>query len=147
MIAYLDSSVLVRKYLGDEGESHRIGAFLADPTVSTITGTWSRIEVTGALVRAARAGRGDLAELLAHFERDADPQSGTLVVVDALQAEIEGIAYALVRQRGIRAMDAWHLASAYSARDRLTDRGETFAFVTRDAEQRLAADDLGFVDL
>jgi predicted nucleic acid-binding protein len=147
VIGYLDSSVLVRKYLGDEGESNRIGALLADPTVSTITGTWSRIEVTGALVRAARAGRGELAELLAAFEDDASPQSGTLVIVDALQSEIEGIAYALVRQRGIRAVDAWHLASAYSARKRLADPGETFAFVTRDAEQRLVADDLGFVDL
>ncbi len=147
MIAYLDSSVLVRKYLGDEGESNRIGALLADPTVSTITGTWSRIEVAGALVRAARAGRGKLAELLAAFEDDTSPRSGTLVTVEALQAEVEGIAYALVRQRGIRAMDAWHLASAYTARELLADRGETFAFITRDAEQRLAADDLGFVDL
>lgn len=59
MIAYLDSSVLARAYLADEDGHGQATALLADPDIATVTGTWTRIEVSGALVRAARAGRAD----------------------------------------------------------------------------------------
>ncbi|EUA52295.1 hypothetical protein I553_2481 [Mycobacterium xenopi 4042] len=59
MIAYLDSSVLARAYLVDEDGHQQAIALLGDPEIATVTGTWTRIEVSGALVRAARGGRGD----------------------------------------------------------------------------------------
>lgn len=65
MIAYLDSSVLARAYLVDEDGHQDAAGVLADPEIATVTGTWTRIEVSGALVRAARAGRGDEKGLLA----------------------------------------------------------------------------------
>src|SRR5450755_3529263 len=38
--------------------THDAVSLFDDPAIAAITGTWSRIEVTGALVRAARAGGG-----------------------------------------------------------------------------------------
>ncbi|MDQ3461604.1 MAG: hypothetical protein M3471_01005, partial [Actinomycetota bacterium] len=73
MIAYLDSSVLARAYLADEDGHDAAAALLEDPEVATLTGTWSRIEVSGALVRAARAGRADWEGLLALLDQDLDP--------------------------------------------------------------------------
>ncbi len=40
-------------------------SLLEDASVGLITGTWTRVEVPGALVRAARAARGDEDGLLA----------------------------------------------------------------------------------
>lgn len=56
MIAYLDSSVLARVYLVDENGHQDAAALLADPQIATVTGTWTRIEVSGALVRASARG-------------------------------------------------------------------------------------------
>lgn len=55
VIAYLDSSVLARAYLADERGHGDAVAILADPDLGLITGTWSRIEVSGVLVRGAPA--------------------------------------------------------------------------------------------
>jgi len=43
---------------------------LANSDIALVTGTWSRVEVSGALVRAARAGRGDEPGLLALLDAD-----------------------------------------------------------------------------
>jgi predicted nucleic acid-binding protein len=147
MIAYLDSSALGRRYLVDEGEHGIAQTLLDNPEVTTISGSWTRIEVTGALVRAARAGRGGLDDLLARFERDQSSQDGPLVLVDVEQADVESLALAIVRRSGIRSMDAWHLACASIAIDSLADPGEERAFVTRDAEQEVEARALGFTVL
>lgn len=58
MIVYLDSSVLARAYLTDEEGHEEAVALLHDADVAAATGTWTRMEVSGALVRAARTGRG-----------------------------------------------------------------------------------------
>jgi hypothetical protein len=70
VIAYLDSSVLARAYLVDEDGHREAAGLLADPRIAPVTGTWTRIEVSGALVRAARAGRGDEKGLLALLDAD-----------------------------------------------------------------------------
>jgi len=143
MISYLDSSFLVSAYLVDEPEHERARALVSHPTDAVITGSWSRLEVSGALVRAARAHRGDEKGLLALFDRDTHPSHGTLTLIDANQAEIESVSISIVRRSGIRAMDAWHLACAMLAFDELAEPGEVRIFVTRDAEQASAARDLG----
>lgn len=94
MIAYLGSSVLARAYLVDEdGHDDAVG-LLADPQIATVTGTWTRIEVSGALVRAAQAGRGDEKGLLALLDADL---AGPVVVLSAPQALVEQHALELVR--------------------------------------------------
>jgi predicted nucleic acid-binding protein len=147
MIAYLDSSVVVRSYLLDEADHVAARAMMNDSTMTLITGSWTRIEVTGALVRAARAHRGDEDALAELFERDMDPSTGALTVVDVNQADIEGLAMAIVRSTGIRSLDAWHLACARIALDQLAEPGEEVGFATRDAEQAAIAREMGFATL
>ncbi|MBO0884891.1 MAG: type II toxin-antitoxin system VapC family toxin [Mycobacterium sp.] len=142
MIAYLDSSVLARTYLVDEDGHQQATALLADPEVATVTGTWTRIEVSGALVRAARAGRGDEKGLLALLDADL---AGPVIVLGAPQDQVEQHALELVRRHALRAMDAWHLAVAALVVPPLLQPGEPQAFASRDEAQRKAAKDLGFV--
>ena len=86
MIAYLDSSVLARAYLVDEDGHQQATALMADPDIATVTGTWTRIEVSGALVRAARADRGDEKGLLALLDSDL---AGPVIVLGAPQDQVE----------------------------------------------------------
>jgi len=144
VIIYLDSSVLARAYLPDEDGHAEAVAILEIPDAVVITGSWTVIEVSGALVRAARATRGDESLLLAALDADLDARSGVIVTVDAHQAEVERIALDLVRSSGIRSMDAWHLACAMLAFDELAEPGEQVVFATRDAEQLAVVTQLGW---
>lgn len=143
MILYLDSSLISRALLSDEND-HRRALSLIDSEHALITGPWSRVEVSAALTRAARAHRGDQTALLAQFDQLTHPTTGRITVVDVEQAEIELVANALVRRTGIRSLDAWHLACAQLVREALADPDESFAFVTGDTEQAVVALDLGF---
>jgi predicted nucleic acid-binding protein len=142
VIAYLDSSVLARAYLVDEDGHREASALLADPDVATVTGSWTRIEVSGALVRAARAGRGDEKSLLALLDGDL---AGLVIVLGAPQDQVEQDALQLVRRHALRAMDAWHLAVASIVVPPLLGPGEPRAFASRDEVQRQVAEELGFV--
>ncbi|HUH71067.1 MAG TPA: type II toxin-antitoxin system VapC family toxin [Mycobacterium sp.] len=144
MIAYLDSSVLACAYLADEDGHQEANALLADPDVATVTGTWTRIEVSGALVRAARAGRGDEKGLLGLLDGDL---AGPVIVLGAPQDQVEQHALQLVRRHALRAMDAWHLAVAAIVVPPLLEPGEPRAFASRDETQRRVAEELGFVPI
>lgn len=142
MIVYVDSSVLARAYLMDEAGHREAAALLEGPELAIVTGTWTRIEVSGALVRAARAGRADDAGLLAALDADLGPD-GPVTLLDAPQREVETRALELVREHGLRAMDAWHLAVATIALPQLVEPGEPAGFASRDAEQARVAGLLG----
>lgn len=142
MIAYLDSSVLARAYLVDEDGHQQATALLADPAIATVTGTWTRIEVSGALVRAARAGRGDEKGLLALLDADL---AGPVIVLGAPQEQVEQHALELVRRHALRAMDAWHLAVATLVVPPVLEPGEAQAFASRDEAQQKVAEGLGFI--
>lgn len=141
MIAYLDSSVLARAYLADEDGHQQAQALLLDPQIALVTGTWTRIEVAGALVRAARSGRGDEPGLLELLDSDL---AGAISVLSAPQEQIETVALKLVREHALRAMDAWHLAVAKLTIPPLLDPSESPAFCSRDQAQRDVAAQLGF---
>ncbi len=142
MIAYLDSSVLARAYLRDESGHDEAAALVANAEVALVTGTWSRVEVSGALVRAARAGRGDQQGLLSLLDADL-AEDGAVTVVAAAQTDVEREALRLVRRHAIRAMDAWHLATATLILPRLAEAGEETGFASRDEEQASLAATLG----
>lgn len=143
MIAYVDSSLLVRAYLPDENSYAEALAILGDPELALITGTWARIEVSGALVRAGSAGRGSKERLLDLLDTDLALE-GPVTVVTAPQAAVEEQALGLVRAHGIRAMDAWHLATAAIVSPALTEPGEDVGFASRDQAQSEVAAALGF---
>lgn len=144
MICYLDSSVLARAYLVDEDGHADALALLSDPEIATVTGTWTRIEVSGALVRAVRSGRGDERGLLALLDADL---AGPVIVLGAPQEQVESRALELVREHVLRAMDAWHLAVAEITIAPLLAPGEQRAFASRDDAQSGVARLLGFEPL
>lgn len=145
MIVYLDSSVLARAYLADEIGHAESAALLenADADVAMVTGTWTRIEVSGALTRAARAGRADAKGLLDLLDADLAPD-GPVTVLSAPQEAVEEAALSLVREHAIRAMDAWHLAVASLTLPQLVESGEELSFASRDTAQAEVAELLGF---
>lgn len=142
MIVYLDSSVLASAYLADEHGHEQATLLLADLEIGLITGKWTRIEVSGALVRAARSGRGDEAGLLELLDGDLGTD-GPVTVVVADQNEVEERSLQLVREHAIRAMDAWHLAVATLSLPSLVEPGEDVGFATRDEAQASVAASLG----
>lgn len=146
MIAYVDSSVLARAYLADEPGHGQAAALLENPEIGLITGTWTRIEVSGALIRAARSGRGDKAGLLRLLDGDLGVD-GVVTVVAADQQNVEDRALRLVREHALRAMDAWHLAVAVLTLPDLAEPGEDLGFATRDETQSSVAASLGLQPL
>jgi predicted nucleic acid-binding protein len=138
---------MARAYLADEDGHREAVALINDPDVAAVTGSWTRIEVSGALVRAARArrtnGGPDGRDLLALLDTDLQAD-GPVTIVGAPQDEVEREALRIVRAHGLRAMDAWHLAVAKLVAPTLVDRGEAMGFASRDASQRAVAELLGF---
>jgi uncharacterized protein len=144
-IAYVDSSVVVRYYLVNDPH-HAEAVELMDNTDSAIvTGTWTVIEASGALVRACRSARVDPAAILARL--DLDVTEGPITLVAEQQEEVERIALDIVRTEGVRAMDAWHIAVACLALPELTGPGDQAVFVTRDNDQAQAAERRGLAVL
>lgn len=142
MIAYVDSSVLARAYLADEPGHDDAATLLDDADIGLVTGTWTRIEVSGALIRAARAGRGDELGLLDLLDGDLGAD-GRVSVVTADQRDVEDRALRLVREHAIRALDAWHLTVAVLVLPGLLEPGEVAGFATRDRAQSEVAQSLG----
>lgn len=143
MIVYLDSSVLARTYLADEEGHDQALALLGDPENAAVTGTWTRIEVSGALIRAARSGRGDAGGLLALLDADL-AADGPVTLLSAPQERVEEMALSLVREHALRAMDASHLAVASLTVPPLAEAGEGIGFASRDEAQAAVAMTLGF---
>jgi uncharacterized protein len=146
VIVYLDSSVLARSYLSDEEGHEQVTALLEDPDVVAVTGKWTRIEVSGALLRAARAGRNDPSEkdLLAMLDADL-AENGRVSELTAPQADVERKALELVRRHALRTLDTWHLALASLTVPALAEpEKEAIAFASRDADQATIAEQLGF---
>jgi uncharacterized protein len=146
VIVYLDSSVLARAYLHDEDGHQEAVALLEDPDITPVTGTWTRIEVSGALIRAARSQRNDADEqdLLAVLDADLG-EDGRVSELIVAQADVEKKTLELVRQHALRALDAWHLAVASLTVPALAEpESEQTAFASRDGEQAAVAEQLGF---
>ena len=144
MIVYVDSSVLARAYLTGEQGHKEAASLLDDADVALVTGTWTRIEVSGALARAAVAGRVERAGLLELLDADLG-DDGRVAVVTADHSEVEARALTLVREHGLRAMNAWHLAVAALTLPDLAEAGEGIGFATRDAKHGEVAKALGLV--
>jgi len=146
VIAYVDSSVLARAYLGDEDGSAEARELLADRSVAKYTGRWTRLEVSAAIVRAGRGGRRvPVTRRLAALDTDLRRQGGRVKVLAADDADVEAKALELARTHGLRALDALHVALASIAIPPLADRGEPIAFASRDGDQAAVAESLGFV--
>jgi uncharacterized protein len=148
VIVYVDSSVLARAYLDDEEGSGEALKLLSDRTVAKYTGRWTRIEVSGALTRAARAGRIDLLpDALRELDADLRPDGGRVTVITDSAELVEAKALELAREHGLRALDALHVALASIAIPKLADKGEPIGFASRDGDQTTVAESLGFASV
>ncbi|WP_162606283.1 type II toxin-antitoxin system VapC family toxin [Jiangella asiatica] len=145
VLTYVDSSVLVRSYLADEPK-HAVARGLVESRSVLTTSTLALLEVSSALVRAARSRRiGDVDTLLAKLYEEVSP-AGPIVLIRANTLDTENTARVLVRRFGIRALDALHLAIAHLTARPLAGQGDEIGFATYDPDQLAAAADLGFVD-
>jgi len=121
----------------------RVPDDVADPDVVLVTSTLTGIEVTGLLVRAARAGRCDPQMLLAALRADLGAD-GPVTTIVSPQQDLERIALTITTTHGICALDALHVAVAHLAARALAG-DEPVGFATRDSAQAVAATAYGFV--
>jgi predicted nucleic acid-binding protein len=142
VLIYVDSSVLARAYLPDE-EGHEAANQMLIGDDALVTSTWTLVEVTSALTRAARGGRADLDSLLAAFESDT-AVDGPVTLLRPDQATVEARATAIVRQYALRSLDALHVAVAELAAMPLA-APEDCGFASRDNAQSEVAAKLGFI--
>jgi predicted nucleic acid-binding protein len=146
VIVYLDSSILARSYLPDEDGHEQALALLEDPDITRVTGKWTRIEVSGALIRATRSGRQKTDEqgLLAALDADLDT-GGRVAELAVAQENVEDRALELVREHTLRTLDIWHLAVASLTVPALAaPEKDEIAFASRDEDQATVAEQLGF---
>ncbi len=144
VLVYLDSSVLARAYLADE-PGHADAAALVRADHLLVSGAWTSVEVTSALVRASRAGRlADLAGLLAVLASDTS-DDGPITLLRANGEALESRATQIIQEHALRSLDALHLAYAELSAAPLAERDEPIGFASRDAAQTAAAQARGFV--
>jgi uncharacterized protein len=140
-IVYVDSSIVVRYYLPNDPGRGEVVALMNDDNAAVVTSTLTRIESSGALVRAARSSRADPGDALARLDQDFT--DGVITLVSADQADVERNALHIVRTYGIRALDAIHIATAQLVLPELAGPGDTAEFLSRDKEQADAAERVG----
>ena len=95
-VAYIDSSVLVRYYLPLDPHHDEAIALIDDDDTAIVTSSWTRIEASGALVRASRSQRVSPDAALARL--DEDTSVGPITLISVPQAEAESIAWPFARQ-------------------------------------------------
>lgn len=145
MLVYLDSSVLARAYLPDEDGHAEATALLYGTEHLLVSATWTVVEVTSALARAARAGRADdLRRLLAVLASDTS-DDGPVTLLRADPEAVEARTTEIVCEHAIRSLDGRHLAVADLSARPLAEPGAALGFATRDHGQATAARALGFV--
>ncbi|MBI2237026.1 MAG: type II toxin-antitoxin system VapC family toxin [Actinobacteria bacterium] len=141
-LLYADTSALVRAYVADEPDHSALRKLLLDGMERVVTSEIARVEFAAAIRGAARAGRlRNWRELLAVFDAhcaDGHPIS----LLELRGSTVLPAAYRLVLDRGIRTLDAIHLAVAIEEGPALADDGDV-VFVTRDRAQARAARALG----
>lgn len=135
--AYMDTSVLLKRYLEESGTAEARQLLRRYRVVSSAI---TPVEATSALWR--RRALGDVAEadLLAILRRLAEDRSHWEFV--DLTTEVLDRAENVVQRAGVRTLDAVHLASALTIQT-ANGRRRQAQFITSDARQRDAAAGLG----
>ena len=142
---FLDSSVLARAYLPDEPGHGELRALVFESGGEFVASELIVVEVTRAFAAAGRARRlppDAVDELLARFDTDVRAQGMVALIPLDRGATLER-ARELVLTYPLGSFDAVHLAVAETDGRRLA-ADDDLIFVTRDEDQRLAAEALGF---
>ncbi len=132
--AYFDTSVLVKRYVKEEGSTTARRLLQRYRFLSSVV---APVEVLSALSRRRTAGELTQRDFLAVRSRlHKDRAYWELVEVGAL---VLSQAEELVQKTGLRTLDALHVASALTFQ---SASGLTIPFVTADVRQREAAERL-----
>jgi predicted nucleic acid-binding protein len=127
VIAYLDASALVKRYIVERGSRETI-ALTADSEM-TATSIVSRAEVAAAFARAVRAGivKGEIARSAQRRFAGDWPDVVRVPVTESLTERAEGLAW----EHGLRGYDAVQLASALTWQESV---GEPIVLATFDQQ-------------
>jgi predicted nucleic acid-binding protein len=136
MIAYLDASALVKRYIVERG-SHETVELTADSDV-TATSIVSRAEVAAAFAKAVRAGlvKDDVARNAQRRFAEDWPDLARVSVTEAVAERAERLAW----EYSLRGYDAVQLASALTWQESV---GEEIVLATFDQQLWEAAKQAG----
>lgn len=142
-LLYADTSALIRAYFADEPEHALLRTVLLEGQEPVVTSQLTQLELASAVRGAAATGRlPRWRQLLARVEEDLG-EAGRVQLISFQPQSIFPVAYQLLLEHRLRTLDALHLAVALQ--DGPAIAGDLdLAFVTRDAEQAVAAKELGF---
>lgn len=137
-VLYLDSNAIAKLYLSDEEGQERVWAALDQhQTVATCAITYA--EVTGLIARAfhdARLTEEQYAQAVASFAEE-----WTSVTVLDVSTPLSQVATMLMKaHKGLRAMDALHLASALALRTSTAIKFLTFDMRLQDVAGKLMSE-------
>jgi predicted nucleic acid-binding protein len=136
-IAYLDSSVLVKRYVREAG-SIEAAKLMARHRVAT--SSLAGLEIASALVRrAADLSRGDLEDSLTALRQD----EARWLAIEVTSSVVE-LARQVIGESRLRCRDAIHVASAVTLQ---RETGTRLLFVTADRDQQKAATLCGMATL
>lgn len=139
-VLYLDSNAIAKLYLSDEeGQERVLAAMDQHQTVATCAITYA--EVTGLIARAfhdARLTEEQYAQAVASFAEE-----WASVTVLEVSTPLSQVAALLMKaHKGLRAMDALHLASALALRGSTEIKFLTFDARLKATAQKLMARDV-----
>lgn len=135
-VLYLDSNALAKLYLDEDNtEQEQVIDLLGQyPKVATCITAYA--EVTGIFARLFHGGVLDGADYTDKLERFAADWE-TVIVLEVSQDVSVCAAQVMKAQRGLRAMDALHLAAALALRQSVSLRFVTFDARLEAAVQKL----------
>ena len=136
MIAYADTSALVKLFVAEEGSQSTRAMFLRTWAIGT--GLLTRAELGASLVRGAR--RGLLSEVEAQEARQRIEMAWPTWVHIAVDESLVARAEALTWEHKLRGYDAIHLASALTWQEHL---GHAVVLATFDQDLWEAARQVG----
>ena len=137
-IAYFDTSVLVKRYVNEQG-SARARALLRNHRF--LSSAIAPVEAVSALHRRRVAGELSLSSFDAILmQLVKDRRYWSLVEVTSMVLER---AETVIRETGVRTLDAIHLASALHVRATMGQSDPRLSFITADSVQHEAALRLG----
>lgn len=138
-VLYLDSNALAKLYLDEDNtEQQRVIDLLGEyPKVATCIIAYAK--VSGIFARLFHEGALDEADYTDKLERFSNDWE-TVIVLDVTQEVNVRAAQVMKAQRGLRAMDALHLAAALALRQSVEVRFVTFDVRLEEAAKKLMAE-------
>jgi|ERR1700674_3452651 len=130
-LAYFDTSVLVKRYLDEQGSTHARSLIRKHQVVSSVIAPLEALSALSRRQAAGLLGEAGFAALRARLQRDRSHWE----LIDVGERVIEQ-AEELIASTRLKALDALHLASAMSFQ---WQSGNRVPFVTSDALLRDAA--------